>query len=87
LAIKELWGFIYYLLKNKKLIKYLYYFHDFFSAENTVTDVICLHMLEAFCFTQLDEIDNPVIMFQQDGAPPHFSNVLRDALDDKFADK
>jgi hypothetical protein len=44
-------------------------------------------MLEAFCFPQLDETENPDIMSQQDGASPHFSNVLWDTLNDKFPEK
>jgi hypothetical protein len=35
-----------------------------FFAANTITGVICLDMLEGFCFSQLDEIENPEIMFQ-----------------------
>jgi hypothetical protein len=59
----------------------------FFFAENTVTGVTYLDMLEAFCFPQLDEIENPDIMFQQDGAPPHLSSIVRDVLNDRFPDR
>jgi hypothetical protein len=37
-------------------------------------------MLEAFCFPELDKTEKPDIMFQQNGALPHFSNTVRDAL-------
>jgi hypothetical protein len=46
-------------------------------------------MLELFAFTQIDEIETEVgqIYSQQDGAPPHFHNHVRDVLDDKFQDR
>jgi hypothetical protein len=44
-------------------------------------------MLEEFYFPQLDEIEKPDIMFQQDGAPLHFSNIAQDALNDKFPER
>jgi hypothetical protein len=44
-------------------------------SENTVTGVIYLDMLEAFCFPQLDETQNVNNMFQQS---------CSDALNDKF---
>jgi hypothetical protein len=50
---------------------------SFSFAESIVTSVISLHMLEAFWFSQQDEIENPDVMFQQDGGLLHFSNVLR----------
>jgi hypothetical protein len=42
-------------------------------AENTVTGVTHLDMLEAFCFPQLDVAERTDIRFQQDGALPHFA--------------
>jgi hypothetical protein len=57
---------------------------SFFFAENTITAVIYLDVLEAFCFPQLDETENNSNIFQHDGAPPHFSDVLWDALNDTF---
>jgi hypothetical protein len=57
---------------------------DVFSLLRTVTGVTYVDMLEALCFPQLDEIENPDLMFQQDGALTHFSNVVWDALNDKF---
>jgi hypothetical protein len=53
--------------------------------ENTTTGVICLDMLEAFCFPRLDENENPDVMFQQDGAGRHFSKV-RD-VNDRFPER
>jgi hypothetical protein len=37
-------------------------------------------MLEALCFPQLYETENADIAFQQNGAPPYFSNAVLDAL-------
>jgi hypothetical protein len=59
----------------------------FFFAENMLTGGTYLDMLEAFCFPQLVETENPDIMFQLDGAPPHFSNTVQDTLNEKFPEK
>jgi hypothetical protein len=53
----------------------------FFFAERTVTSIIYLGMLELFAVSQIG--DNNVI-FQQDGATPHFANVIREFLDVNF---
>jgi hypothetical protein len=50
----------------------------FFFVENTFTGTVYIDMLEAFCFPQLDEVENPDIIFQQDGALPQFSNAVWD---------
>jgi hypothetical protein len=60
---------------------------SFFFAEDTITDVIYLDLLEAFSFPQLDETESPDIVFQQDGAPPHFSNFVWASSKDKFPDR
>lgn len=42
-------------------------------------------MLENFCFPQIDEFDNVNMMyFQQDGAPAHYKDFVRVALNNKF---
>ncbi|GBN23124.1 hypothetical protein AVEN_11662-1 [Araneus ventricosus] len=40
-------------------------------------------MLEIFTFSQIEDLQ-PNIVFQQDGAPPHWSLKLRKFLDEKF---
>jgi hypothetical protein len=55
----------------------------FFFAENSVTCAVYLDMLEAYCFPQQDGTENPDVTFQQDAVPPQFSNVVREALDEK----
>jgi hypothetical protein len=37
----------------------------FFFAASTVAGAICLDMIEAFCFPQLDETESPDIVCQQ----------------------
>jgi hypothetical protein len=59
-------------------------FHDcvigpFFFAEQSITGSIYLDMLENFAMPQLEELGNE-IMFQQDGAPPHWSLIVRHFL-------
>jgi hypothetical protein len=39
-------------------------------------------MLENFVFPQIAEVDG--LIFQQDGAPPHFAAIVRTALDERF---
>lgn len=57
----------------------------FFFAEQTVTGTTYLDMLEQFLEPQLisDGIMDTVV-FQQDGAPPHFALVVRDYLNQAF---
>jgi hypothetical protein len=38
-------------------------------------------MLEIYTFSQLEE---GVEIFQHDGAPPHYGNIICDALDARF---
>jgi len=54
----------------------------FFFNENTITGVVYLDMLEQFAIPQLEDVPN--IIFQQDGAPPHWSLDVRQCLDDHF---
>jgi hypothetical protein len=39
-------------------------------------------MLENFVLPQIAEVDG--LIFQQDGAPPHFGAIVRTALDEQF---
>lgn len=48
----------------------------FFFMEKTITGTVYLDMLENWLFPQLLEDSNDFI-FMQDGAPPHFSEVVR----------
>lgn len=60
----------------------------FFFAEKTINGVVYLDMLINYCFPQLDELENiHQLHFQQDGAPPHFSALVTDALNEKFGDR
>ena len=55
----------------------------FFFAEKTVRGTTYLDMLEQFFFPQIEQLQ-PNIVFQQDGAPPHWSNEVRTTLDNIF---
>jgi hypothetical protein len=53
----------------------------FFFPEKTVNGITYLRMLQNWLFPQpQDELQN--IIFQQDGAPPHFLNGVREWLND-----
>jgi hypothetical protein len=54
-----------------------------FFIEPTVTANIYLDMLEQFAVPQLLP-QQPNVIFQQDGAPPHWSSDVRDFLDRTF---
>ena len=51
--------------------------------DGCVTGKSYLEMLQHFLIPRLVHYDDD-IMFQQDGAPPHFASVFRDFLDKKF---
>lgn len=55
----------------------------FFFAEMTVTGTTYLDMLEQYAFPQVEHLQ-PNLLFQQDGAPPHWSLDVRRALDATF---
>jgi hypothetical protein len=40
-------------------------------------------MLENYAFLKSEE--ERVAMFQHDGVPPHYGNIIREALNEKFA--
>jgi ribosomal protein S18 acetylase RimI-like enzyme len=54
----------------------------FFFHESTITSAVYLDMLENFVFPQIAEVDG--LIFQQDGAPPHFGAIVHTALDERF---
>lgn len=55
----------------------------FFFAERTITGDIYLDMLTEYVIPQLEEFQ-PQIIFQQDGAPPHWNLNVRNHLDTVF---
>ncbi|KAJ4441977.1 hypothetical protein ANN_11841 [Periplaneta americana] len=55
----------------------------FFFAEQTVTRNTYLDMLDQFVVPQL-MLMQPNVIFQQDGAPPHWSLIVREFLDTQF---
>jgi hypothetical protein len=57
----------------------------FFFHESTITSAVYLDMPENFVFPQIAEVDG--LIFQQDGAPPHFGAIVRTALDERFPDR
>ncbi|PNF28847.1 hypothetical protein B7P43_G04418 [Cryptotermes secundus] len=55
----------------------------FFFAEKTAISVIYLDMLQNFVYPQIETLQSEII-FQEDGAPPHWSTIIREALDKHF---
>jgi hypothetical protein len=55
----------------------------YFFIEPTVTRNIYLDMFEQFAIPKLLP-QQPNVIFQQDGAPPHWSSDVRDFLDRTF---
>lgn len=58
----------------------------FFFHEPTVTASTYLDMLEQFVYPQLEGLQ-PEIIFQQDGAPPHWALIVRASLDAEFPNR
>lgn len=60
----------------------------FMFAERTVTGITYLDLLQQFLEPQViqDGILDSVV-FQQDGAPPHFATIVRDYLNDTFPER
>jgi hypothetical protein len=50
----------------------------FFFMETTITSIVHLDMLQQFLIPQLDEDDQGRIHFQQNGAPFHCLEELRE---------
>lgn len=60
-------------------------FGPFVFAENTINGRMFLDMLELFLFPQVDDLPNAGdIYLQLDTVPPHYSDLIRVALDEKF---
>ena len=58
----------------------------FIFAESTVTANIYLDMLKHYVVPQLEEFQLRVV-FQQDGAPPHWGLIVRDFLNETFPNR
>ena len=56
----------------------------FIFAESTITANIYLDMLKHYVVPQLEEFQ-PRVVFQQDGAPPHWGLIVRDFLNETVA--
>lgn len=59
----------------------------FFFAEKTINGIVYLDMLEQFLFPQLEDIEaqgGERVILMQDGAPPHYLQLVRDTLNNKF---
>lgn len=66
-------------------------FHDrvigpFFFAEQTISGIVYLDMLENFVMPQLEDLGENVI-FQHDGAPAHWSLLVRSFLDQTMPER
>ena len=58
---------------------------SFFFCERTITANIYLDKLDLYVAPQLNDLQSLVI-FQQDGVPPHLGLDVRKFLDDTFPD-
>ena len=58
----------------------------FIFAESTITANIYLDMLKHYVVPQLEEFQ-PRVVFQQDGAPPHWGLIVRDFLNETFPNR
>jgi hypothetical protein len=58
-------------------------FGPFFYAEKTMTAMIYLDTLQLYLLPQMED-PQPDVIFQQDGAPPHFARIFREFLDLHF---
>ena len=56
----------------------------FFFNEPTITQESYLHMLETIAYQELQQLQIQDIIWQQDGAPPHFGLQVRASLDQQF---
>lgn len=57
----------------------------YFFEDQTVNKDNYLNMLETFAYPILNTINN--VIFQQDGAPPHWARVVRQSLNQTFPDR
>ena len=58
----------------------------FIFVESTITANIYLDMLKHYVVPQLEEFQ-PRVVFQQDGAPPHWGLIVRDFLNETFPNR
>ena len=58
----------------------------FIFAESAITANIYLDMLKHYVVPQLEEFQ-PRVVFQQDGAPPHWGLIVRDFLNETFPNR
>ena len=58
----------------------------FIFAESTITANIYLDMLKHYVVPQLEEFQ-PRVVFQQDGAPPHWGLIVGDFLNETFPNR
>ena len=61
----------------------------FFFSEKTITGVVYLNLLEQYVFPQIETFEQEfvsMVIFMQDGAPPHFSCFVTDVLNVRFPD-
>ena len=58
----------------------------FFFAEKSITAQIYLDFLTKYVSPQLEQYQ-PLVIFQQDGAPPHWGLAVRQLLNDTFPDR
>ena len=59
---------------------------SFFFAEKSITAQIYLDLLTEYVSPQLEQYQ-PLVIFQQDGAPPHWGLAVRQLLNDTFPEK
>src|SRR5690349_2088387 len=64
-------------------------YDPFFSDERTVSGTSYLYMLQNFFVPQLQQPPGLLrrVIFQQDGAPPHFAQDVRAYLDQTFTER
>jgi hypothetical protein len=62
-------------------------FGHFFFADCALTGIVHLNILEEFLMPILEEQGPDNLLFQQDGAPPHFHREVTDFLNHKFLKK
>jgi hypothetical protein len=59
------------------------HYRAFYFAESTVTKATYLDTIQQFVVPQVEDLQ-PTVIFQQDGAPPHWGRIVRDCLDTIF---
>ena len=58
----------------------------FFFDEPTITQTNFLHLLQEYVYPQLRD-RQPGVVFQLDGAPPHWGLHVRASLDEEFPNR